>query len=53
MLLTLAIDGIWSLGGLVVVFAVAGSVAGGAAWLEFGGDGVFGLLVGRVVVEFE
>ncbi len=33
--------------------SVSCPVAGTAAWFEFGGDGVPGLVVGRVVVEFE
>lgn len=37
------------LGGVSVV----GFVAGNASWLQFGGDGVPGLFMGRVVVEFE
>ena len=32
---------------------VTGAVAWGAAGFEFGGDRVFCLVVGRVVVEFE
>ena len=32
---------------------MSGPVAWGAAWFEFGGDGVSGLVVRRVVVEFE
>ena len=32
---------------------MAGSVAGGAAWFEFGGDRMSGLFERRVVVEYE